>query len=99
MADVRQTHRVFVRPMALSGYSGRTPPSRGGDPLQDHQSPYIVDEVLQTDFGPRSQNADGAHDPAAWCVFLRAEDVLDADADLALAAISFLLRFGQRMVA
>ena len=99
MADVRQTQRAFVRPVALSGHSGRTPPSRGGEPLQDHQPAYVVDEVLQTDLGARPYDADGAHDPAARSVFLCAEDVLDAGADLALAAVSFLLRLRQRMVA
>ena len=99
MADVQQTQRAFVRPVALSGHSGRTPPSRGGDPLEDHQPAYIVDEVLQTDLGARPHDADGAHDPAARSVFLCAEDVLDAGADLALAAVSFLLRLRQRMVA
>src|SRR5258705_5029001 len=99
MADVRRTRWPFVRPMALSGHSGRTPPSRGGGPLQDHEPAYIVGEVLQTDLGPRPYHADGAHDPATWCVFLRPEDVLDAGADLALAAIGFLLRLRQRMVA
>jgi hypothetical protein len=83
-----QVLRAFVRPMALSGHCDRTPPSRGGDPLQDHQPTYIVDEVLQTDLGQRPYDADGARDPAPRCVFLRAEDVLDARADLALAAVS-----------
>ena len=87
MADVRWTRRLFVRPMALSGHSGRAPPSRGSDPLQDHQPAYIVSEVLQTDLGPRPYDADGAHDPAARCVLLRAEDVLDAGADLALLGV------------
>jgi hypothetical protein len=85
--------------MARSGQSGGTPASRGGDPLQDHQPAYIVGEVLQTDLGPRPYHADGAHDPATWCVFLRTEDVLDAGADLALAAVGFLLRLRQRMAA
>ena len=94
MADVRPKRRPFVCPMARSGQSGGTPPSRGGDPLQNHQPAYIVGEVLQTDLGPRPYDADGTHDPAPRCVFLRAEDVLDTSADLALAAVGLLLRFG-----
>jgi hypothetical protein len=99
MADVPPKRRLFVCPIARWGQSGRAPPSRGSDPLQNHQPAYVVGEVLQTDLGARPHDADGTHDPATRRVFLRAEDVLDTGADLALAAVSFLLRFGQRMVA
>src|SRR6266446_4298440 len=99
MADVPPKRRPFVCPMARSRQSGGTLPSRGGAPLQDHEPAYIVGEVLQTDLGPRPYHADGVHDPATWCVFLRTEDMLDAGADLALAAVGLLLCLRQRMVA
>ena len=55
---------------------------RGRDPLQLHQSVYVVAEVHHADLELRPRHADRAHNLATHRVLLMAEHVLDAGAHL-----------------
>ena len=90
---------MFCLPAGPFGALRADSASCGGHPVQRHQAPNVVGEVLQADLGARPHDADRAHDPAAYRTLLRSEDMLDARADFALGAVRPRLRIRQRVVA
>src|SRR5205814_9812442 len=90
---------LFCLPAGPFGALRADSASCGGHPVQRHQAPNVIGEVLQADLGARPHDADRAHDPAARGTLLRPEYMLDARADFALGAIRPRLRIRQRVVA
>lgn len=67
-------------------------------PLQLAETSHVVGKVLQDDLHLRPRQADRAHQHASHVVGLRAEDVLDPDADAGFRPVALLAAFVERAV-
>jgi hypothetical protein len=45
-------------------------PGRGRHPFKTYEAAHVVDEIRHSDFAPRADDADGAHDPGSHPVLL-----------------------------
>src|SRR4029453_10888439 len=77
---------------AILGRLKPTPRSCGGHALESHETTDVVDEVLQSDLGSRSDDADCSYEAATRRALLSAEHVLDTSANPALLSVGVLFR-------
>src|SRR6195256_5320110 len=60
-------------------------PTRGAPvrhPCKTNEAAHVVDEVRHSDFAPRADDADGAHELGSHAVLLITKYMLDADAHI-----------------
>jgi hypothetical protein len=57
-------------------------PGRGRHPFKTYEAAHVVDEIRHSDFAPRADDADGAHDPGSHPVLLITKYMLDAGAHI-----------------
>ena len=67
--------------------------------FQDIRSGDVVDEVRHSDFAPRADDADGAHDPGSHPVLLITKYMLDAGAHIRARRIGGPLRLTEFVIA
>src|SRR6202047_5593284 len=67
-------------------------PARGRHPFKTYEAAHVVDEVRHSDFAPRADDADGAHDPGSHPVLLITEYMLAAGAHIRARRIGGPLR-------
>jgi hypothetical protein len=65
-----------------SGYLRAGSPGRGRHPFKTNEAAHVVDEVRHSDFAPRADDADGAHELGSHAVLLITKYMLDAGAYL-----------------
>src|ERR1700720_4768034 len=56
-------------------------PGRGRHPFKANEAAHVVDEVRHSDFAPRANDADGAHELGSHAVLLIAKYMIDAGAN------------------
>src|ERR1700730_4151905 len=54
---------------------------RGRHPFKTNEAAHVVDEVRHSDFAPRANDADGAHELSSHAVLLITKYMLDAGAN------------------
>jgi hypothetical protein len=68
-------------------------------PFKTNEAAHVVDEVRHSDFAPRADDADGAHEFGSHAVLLISKYMLDAGAHLRARGIGGLLRLTEFAIA
>src|ERR1700716_2884376 len=72
---------------------------RGRHPFKANEAAHVVDEVRHSDFAPRADDADGAHELGSHAVLLITKHMLDAGPHLRACRIGSLLRLTEFAIA
>ncbi len=74
-------------------------PGRGRHSFKTNEAAHVVDEVRHSDFAPRADDADGAHELGSHAVLLITKYMLDAGAHLERAVLAtFCASLGLRLI-